>query len=418
MQAQFSLGITYWPRRAAYTWWQAFDRSETRDELAHIAALGCNTVRFCLRWEDFQPGRLRINGAALRALEHALDAAYEAGLRVAGALFPVALGGTLQLPAWANEADPLIELRRTLRFGPTLVVQHSDLAPVLYEGSYHTNQARDLFGDASLLEGQRYFIHEVVGYFASHPAIWAWQLGEGLERIRKPDSELAIRDWLAALTETLRARHPNARVLGVTSVRGLTLRAGPRPEHLAEACDLIGVAADPPELPYDDRRVHTTYVTFLHALTAALGGAPAIVTSLGVPTAPDQRAGWIADTAYGRPARPYLADEEEQAEFVGTALELLWRAGARGAWLASYADYPPELWRTPPLDRVTRERTLGLVDAEGREKLAAAVLRAFATRLEAGEAQPTPTPLEVDPERYWREPRGMFEELWKQFSAP
>ena len=69
----FSLGLTYWPRRSAFGWWQNYDRGATRDELAHVAALGCDTVRLCLRWEDFQPGPQRINSAALRALEHALD---------------------------------------------------------------------------------------------------------------------------------------------------------------------------------------------------------------------------------------------------------------------------------------------------------------------------------------------------------
>src|SRR5262245_8119494 len=64
---QFGLGLTYWPRRTAFGWWQAFDRGEAREELAHVAALGCDTVRFCLRWEDFQPGRSRANSAALDA---------------------------------------------------------------------------------------------------------------------------------------------------------------------------------------------------------------------------------------------------------------------------------------------------------------------------------------------------------------
>src|SRR5262245_26481277 len=95
-QAQpFSLGLTYWPRRAGYGWWQAFDRGETREELAHVAALGCNTVRFCLRWEDFQPSAGRMNSASLRALEYALDIAQEAGLGVVAAVFPAAIGGAL-----------------------------------------------------------------------------------------------------------------------------------------------------------------------------------------------------------------------------------------------------------------------------------------------------------------------------------
>src|SRR6476469_162734 len=113
----FSLGLTYWPRRSAFGLGQAYDRGATRDELAHVAALGCDTVRFCLRWEDFQPAPQRINSAAPHAFEHALDMAGEAGLRVVAALFPGALGGALQLPAWANGADPLDELRRGQRRG-------------------------------------------------------------------------------------------------------------------------------------------------------------------------------------------------------------------------------------------------------------------------------------------------------------
>jgi hypothetical protein len=45
----FSLGLTYWPRRSAFGWWQSYDRGATRDELAHVAALGCDIVHFCLR---------------------------------------------------------------------------------------------------------------------------------------------------------------------------------------------------------------------------------------------------------------------------------------------------------------------------------------------------------------------------------
>src|ERR687886_64081 len=111
MDETFSLGLTYWPRRTAFGWWRAFDRGEAREELAHVAALGCDTVRFCLRWEDFQPGPRRINGAAL----------------------------------------------------------------LLYEDRYHTNKANDLYTDPKVLDAQRYLIREVAGYFGPHPALSAWQ---------------------------------------------------------------------------------------------------------------------------------------------------------------------------------------------------------------------------------------------------
>jgi hypothetical protein len=414
--ATFSIGLTYWPRRKGFGWWQAFDRGEARDELAHVAALGCDTVRLCLRWEDFQPGPRRVNSAALNALEQALDAALAAGLRVVAALFPVALGGALQLPFWANGADPIDELRRATRLvGPALVVRPSGGPPLLYDGGYHQNQADDLFTDAAVLEAQRYLIREVVGYFGPHPAIGAWQLGEGLERVHKPSSEGAVYDWFATMAEALRAQRSGARVLGVVSPAALVSRAGPRPSAVAETCDLLGVAADPPVPLASERPAHANYVAFLHALAASLGRRPALAASLGLPTTPAGRAGWVSDSAYGRPLRAYRGEEEEQSALVETALDALQRAGATGAWLAAYADYPAELWRVPPLDRAIRERTLGLVDAEGHEKPAAAALREFAAeRRSVAEVAP---PIDADPERYWRDPQREFERLWREFSS-
>jgi hypothetical protein len=411
-----SLGLTYWPRRKGYGWWRAFDRAEAREELAHVAALGCDTVRFCLRWEDFQPGPRRINGGALDALEHALDAAHEAGLRVVLALFPVAIGGALQIPEWANGTDPINELRRVAKVvGPAMIVRPGGGPPLLYGDGYHRNQTDDLFADARLLDAQRYLIREVAGYFRSHPALEVWQIGEGLERIRKPGSAQAVAEWFAAMGEALREQDPQARLLGVTSARGLTTSTGPRPQDLAQSFGLVGVAADPPERPTQRQSSHTTYVAFMHALTAALAERLVIVSSLGLPTTLNGPAGWINDTAYGRSLQAYQAEPEEQVAFVEVALDRLHHDGARGAWLAAYADYPQPLWQMPPLDRAIRERTLGIVDADGREKPAARALRAFAAqRPTVVNVEP---PIAVDPERYWREPKRSFEELWREFNS-
>src|SRR5258706_5062108 len=206
MAETFSLGLTYWPRQTAHNWWRPFDRREAREELAQIAATGFDTARLCLRWEDFQPQPDRVGSAALRALEHTLDAAHEAGLRVVAALFPAALDGSLQVPAWANQSDVIGDLQRTVRFGSLLVVRPASRPPLLYEDRYHPNQTRDLFNDRAMLDAQRYLVREVVGYFGAHPALWAWQLGEGLERVHRPGSAEAIRDWLAVIGEAVRAQ--------------------------------------------------------------------------------------------------------------------------------------------------------------------------------------------------------------------
>jgi hypothetical protein len=63
----FSLGVNYWPRRTATAMWQRFDAGEIRPDFAHIAALGLDTVRFFLRWDDFQPRADRVADGRLGA---------------------------------------------------------------------------------------------------------------------------------------------------------------------------------------------------------------------------------------------------------------------------------------------------------------------------------------------------------------
>jgi hypothetical protein len=286
---------------------------------------------------------------------------------------------------------------------------------VLYEGGYHHNKTGDLFTDPKALDAQRYLLDELVGYFGTHPALHAWQLGEGLERAHVPAAESAVYDWYATMVEAIRARHAGARVLGVVSTRGLASGVGTRPEHVAATCDLVGVAADPPRQPLGVHPKRAEYAAFLQALTASLARRPALATGLGLPTAPDDRPGQISDTSYGRAIRAYRGDADEQAGFVSDALDRLQRAGAPGVWLAAYADYPQPRWRIPPLDRSIRERTLGVVDAEGREKPAAGALRRFAAeRRPALDIAPA---LDVDPDRYWRDPKAEFRALWREWSA-
>jgi hypothetical protein len=144
---------------------------------------------------------------------------------------------------------------------------------------------------------------------------------------------------------------------------------------------------------------------------------------MGLPTTPTispgagpaDQPGWVADSAFGRPLRAYIGDQEQQAIFVESTLDRLQRDGAAGAWLAAYADYPAPLWRTPPLDRAIRERALGLVDAEGREKPAAAAVQRFAA--ERRPVAPFTPPLEADPERYWRDPQCELARLWREFTS-
>ncbi len=413
----FSLGVTYWPRRVGPLLWQRYDRGAVREELAHIAAIGFNTVRFCLLWEDFQPRPARINGRAMRRLEHALDTAHAAGLRVVLALFPVAVLGQSQVPSWANGPDVVEALRRARQGQPLMIMRPPGLIQVLSGGRYRPVQCGDFFSDPMIVEAQRYLVRETGGYFGDHPAVLAWQLGEGFERVHRPESDQAAAQWFAALSDELKRVAPRAVVIGVVSPTGLKRRFGPRPEHVAAHCTLVGVAVDLPETSVEHQVRHTNPAAYLHMLVAGLAERRVIVLNVGMPTVTNgETAGWFEDDLYGRTALVYRSTTGEQAEFIHTVLERLYNDGAAGVWLASYADFPEALWQAPPLDRTRSYRTIGLIDGLGREKSAVEAVRDFARRIRSASTLPAQPPA-VDAERYWSDPERTFREWWREFNS-
>lgn len=407
MAAKKTLALNYWPRRTGVRWWSQFDRGELREDLQRIASFGISDVRINLLWEDVQPAPRKVNGTVMRAFERALDIAGESGLKVIAGLFPVAIGGSLFVPRWIAHPDLLSEMMRTGMLPDPQAKQPA----VVYEGAYRPSYARDLFRDTAAVEAMGYQIGEVVGYFGSHPAVHYWQLGEGLECIHTPAADDAVAAWFAQMVETARAAYQNAQLFGVTTAHGLLHRGGPRPDQIAAACDLVGVALDSP-LPMPGFRADSPdAIEFFYTLASALAGQPLAALGLGLATAPGNRPTTVADMQYGEPIATPLVSVQQQAEFLGSMLEWLHNLGAPLVVLAEYSDYPPALWREPPLDRSIRSRTIGLVEAGGREK--ADSIGAL-ERWNTTPANSTTPQLhgDFDPERYWHDPSGECARLW------
>ncbi|MBX0327331.1 hypothetical protein K2Z83_06535 [Oscillochloris sp. ZM17-4] len=408
--------MTYWPRpqRAGapvLCSWAWCDHGAVRDELSHVAALGFGAVRLELRWAEAQLGPSKISTAALAGLEQGLDAAHDAGLRATVAIMGGALGGAAHLPAWAVGFRSVEEALRARQPAapPT--------PPILADGSYRAEPARDLYADPDMRAAARYLLRETVGNFAAHPAAHAWELAAGLGRARRPPSHRAAAAWWADLAEQARAQGARA-LVGVVDGDSLSRADSLRPEQVVAAGAALAVSAVTSPPPQVARPWETGYATLMHAVAAGLlradgRAAPVVVADLGLPTAAEGRAGWVDSEAYGQPAHAFLADEERQARFVEAALEELRRAGAGGVWLAGYGDVAAGLWAVPPVDRAWPARTWGLVAADGREKPAAAAVRAFAARLCADDlpAPVGPPTLPIDPERYWRDPRSALAAL-------
>lgn len=422
----FSLGVAYWPRRRGagaeqiLCSWSEADPGALRDELAHIAELGCDTVRFELRWAEAMPST-RVSAAALLGLERALDRAQDNRLRAVVALLGGGLGGALHLPEWAVgyrlPSDPV----RARRLGPPALVVPDDQPAILAGDRYRREPPRDLYRESEILDAQRTLLNEAIGNLGQHPAASAWLLAPDLERCRRPAAARAAADWWGELANRARSLGAGA-LLGQASPVSLARRESLRPAQLAAAGTRLTVSAAPlsplPTIrPWDEGPAR-----FLHALAAALLRAegqrePVVVADLGASTAVGDASGLAASESFGRPGSLALATEEQQASLVDNALAALHRDGAGGVWLAAYADTPPALWHVPPADRSWWARSAGLVAADGREKPAAAALRTFAARLRSGSlpAPSGPPALPLDPERHWHDPAASFNALWRDW---
>jgi hypothetical protein len=136
----------------------------------------------------------------------------------------------------------------------------------------------------------------------------------------------------------------------------------------------------------------------------------------GLCTAPPRAAGYsFTDDFLGEARSQYLASEEEGAAYYESVVERLIDTGAAGAYAWCYGDYDARLFAHEPLASAVRERTFGLVRADGSEKPAAGVFRAIRRRRDAGDLRRGTVPriLDVSADDYYRAPERHFERLYQ-----
>jgi hypothetical protein len=163
-------------------------------------------------------------------------------------------------------------------------------------------------------------------------------------------------------------------------------------------------------------------VPFACALTAdlsATGRAP-LMHEFGICTAPKGAPGvTITDDFLGRPLPQYLASEEEGALYYQQVLERLAGTGAAGAYAWCYGDYDAELFGRAPFDTAVRERSFGLVRADGSEKPVCNVVRSFASALAQDQVRfgaPRKI-LDVSSDDYYAAPDAHFRRLYERWLA-
>jgi len=387
----FELGVNYWPRKSAMYMWREFDIVEVRDEMAQIADLGFDVVRVFTLAQDFlpEPGIVAANMVA-RLVEVA-QAAKDAGLRVVPTLVVINMSGQFWWPAWMLDAH---------------------------------GRPGNLFSDPTILRSQSLLVETCARALTGDDTIRAFDLANEIDDAQQPRTRDAGWLWAALLANAIRRVAPDTPIQIGAHLLSLTTEKYIRVDDIAEVADEDVMHAYP--LYYAGARsfLDPELVPFSCALTAGLAGtgrAP-LMQEFGLCTAPPGSPGkTITDEFLGKPLSQYLASEEEAAAYYDAVLQRLVKIGAAGAYAWCYGDYDPKLFDRPPLALAVRERTFGLVRADGSEKPVTAVFRNLRKQRDAGALSGsqrdtvTPHVLDVTPDEYYSAPDKHFERLYAKW---
>jgi endo-1,4-beta-mannosidase len=331
--------------------WQRFDPGEIADDMARLATLGFDAVRFFLRWADFQPEQYRMDHTMLARLERVMELIAAAGLRAMPTLFCGHMSGVNWLPSWT--LDPT---RPSGRFR------------TITEAGESPYGSGDLYS-GYLLQAQLLHAREAGAALRGHPSVLAWDLGNEFSNVCEPASAELAREWSKRLTDDLQSTsgHP---VTGGIHGEDLTLNRNIRPSSIAEPWAFATMHGYSVYSDFARSRTDAEVVPFLASLTASLSGKPVLFSEFGNPTCPP--AGQIPGSEFA------CLDESEMATYARDVLEQLHAQGRLGAYWWCWADYHDDLRATPPFDRAPHELTFGIVRSDGTTKPVATALSVFA----------------------------------------
>ena len=380
----FELGLNYWPRRRAMYMWRELDLGEVRHDMAHIASMGFDVVRVFVLMEDFLPRPGTVATEMVDRLVAVSQSAKDAGLAVVPTLIVLNMSGRIWWPAWMLDTH---------------------------------GRPASLYTDACVLESQRLLVEACAHALAGDDAIRAFDLANEIDDAQRPASREAGRQWVSLLATTIRRVAPGTPIQIGAHLPSLTTRNNMRVDDLGEICDEDVMHAYPLYSDVARTFLDPELVPFSCALTTALSGRgrPTLMQEFGLCTAPPGAAGrTIIDDFLGQSREQYLASEEEAAMYYDAVLDRLVRTGAAGAYGWCYGDYDESLFDRPPFATAVRERTFGLVRADGGEKPAVDVFKAWRKRRETGTMAPAPVApaLDVTADDYYRAPSAHFARLY------
>ena len=389
LTTRFELGCNYWPRRSAMYMWRELDLGEVRDDFVHLRDLGFTVVRFFLLTEDFLPAAMTVAKDRVAELVEVARIAREERLVTVPTLITINMSGKLWWPAWMRD---------------------------------EMGTPRALYTEPTLLRSQSLLVTTCAAALAGDTSIRAFDLTNEIDDALRLPSRDAGWLWTTLLASSVRRAAPGIPVQFGAHLPSLVANTHMRIDDLASVVDEDCMHAYPLYCDVARNFLDPELVPFSCALTAELAatGRPPLMHEFGICTSPKGSPGLtILDDFLGHPMPQYLASEEEGARYYKEVLERLAATGAAGAYAWCYGDYDPMLFGRAPFDTAVRERSFGLVRADGSEKPAADIVRRFAARLKRNDVPigQAPKLLDVTVDDYYAEPARHFRRLYARWIA-
>ena len=311
------VGVNFWSRAGGPRMWARYNSEVVREELAVLAAHGCTLTRSFCYWPDFMPAPEVLDEQVMRRFIEFLDLHSEVGLRTIPTFIVGHMSGENWDPAWRG--------------------------------------GRDLYRDVWLVAQQAWFVAEVAGRTADHPAIAAWLLSNEMPIYGRDGDEPAVTSWARLLIQALRstgAKQPVGTGDGAWGIEVTGNDNGFSLRRLAPLVDFIG----PHTYQSSDDPVRQMLSPAFSCELSGSFGRPVVLEEFGL----------SSDMASG----------ENAAHYYRQVLHSSLLAGARG-WIAwNNCDYD-DLASQDPYRHHPFEMHFGITDHAGQPKPQARELARF-----------------------------------------
>ena len=155
--------------------WREFDIGEVRDDMAQIASIGFDVVRFFALTRDFLPAPMSVAPEMIARLEQVALAAKDAGLKSVPTLITINMSGRFWWPDWMVDAHGI---------------------------------PADLFSDPAILRSQALLVETCARALSRDTSIRAFDLSNEIDDSQRPRSRDAGWLWASLLANTVRRVAP------------------------------------------------------------------------------------------------------------------------------------------------------------------------------------------------------------------